>query len=432
MGTFARAALLALSLAAGCGGEREEGSSGQGLLPANYNASLDPFDENALTTYSLTMDGADWAAIVADPHSNTWRRAELEWQGEVWKDVAVRPSGQRSRVPGNPKPSIRIKFNHFVPHRKFHAPYLTGLKLASDTNDPSMIRRRLEDGIYRAAGLPASRCVHARVVVNGAVKGLYAVEERLNRGFVKERFSPTVLNQMYDFFPQAGAFAGHQDDVTWAGPDPALYVPHLFAPQLRELDPSNPDLKLAEPEKVRDFVNVVNNASWEAAAAAVDVDLFCRFMAAEVMTGEADGYVSVRVNAGPGQSPWRSSNFRIYEDPRTGKWVLLAWDREEGYWALRRSIVEGFDQRVLTRKLLLADAGALGRFREILAGLVDGPASVASMNARIDFIVAQVRDAAAEDPFKTAGSFENWLAHIQTIRSFVALQDAMIRSQLGQ
>lgn len=426
----ARAALLA-ALIVGCGDE-DAGTTGQGLLPANYNAALDPFDENALTTYDLRMEGADWAAIVADPSDNTWRRAELEWQGEVWNDVAVRPSGQRSRVAGNSKPSIRIKFNVFVPRRKFHSAYLTGVKLVSDTNDPSMMRRRLEDGVYRAAGLPASRCVHARLVVNGAVKGLYSVEERLNRGFVKERFSLTVVNQMYDFFPDLQAFAGHQDDVTWAGPDPALYVPHLFAPQLRELDPADPDLKVAEPEKVRDFVNTVNNAPWATVAASVDVDLFSRFMAAEVVTGEADGYVSVRVHPGPGQSDWRSSNFRITADPRTGKWVVLAWDREEGYWALRGSIVAGFAERVLTRTLLLADAGALGRYREILAGLVDGPASVASMNARIDFIVKQIRDAAAEDPFKTAGTFDTWLAHVETIRSFIARHNAMIQSQLGK
>src|SRR5205823_2869222 len=163
-----------------------------------------------------------------------------------WHDVAVRPSGQRSRVPGNPKPSFRIKFNYFVPHRTFHDRFLTGVKMLSDTNDPSMIRRRLEDGIYRASGLPASRCVHARAVANA--------------------------------------------------------------------------------ESVRDFVDVVNNAPWASADAAVDVDMFCRFMAAEVATGEADGYVAYRTDVPPGIAAFRSANFRIYPNPNTGKCIVLAWD----------------------------------------------------------------------------------------------------------
>src|SRR5262245_12320026 len=415
-------------MVSGCG-DSKSGNDGLGLYPANYNASLDPFNEGVLTSYRLEMDPADWDAIVSDPWNPTWRRAVLQWEGETWNDVAVRASGQRSRIPGNAKPSIRLKFNHFVPHRKFHGRYLTGVKLTSDTNDPSMMRRRLEDAIYRATGLPAPRCVHARLYVNDAYKGLFQVEERLNRGFVKEHFSPTVIRQMYDFAPDAEAFPGHNDDVTWAGPDPALYVPHLFVPQLRELDPAQPDVKVANPVEVRDFVQTVNTQAWTTIASAVDVENFCRFMAAEVATGEADAYVAYRVSGFP---PFRSSNFRIYPNPQTGKWIVLAWDREEGYWVTRDSIVTGFDQRVLTKNLILADPSTLARYQEILGELLRGAASTESMNQRLDFIVNQVREAADEDPFKTAGSTESWLYHIQTIRDSIARQNAMIQSQLGR
>jgi hypothetical protein len=159
----------------------------------------------------------------------------------------------------------------------------------------------------------------------------------------------------------------------------------------------------------------------------VDIDQFCRFMAAEVVTGEADGYVAFRVTGAP---PFRSSNFRIYPNPGSGKWIVLAWDREEGYWTTRDSILTGFDQRVLTRNLILADPSTLDHYREILGNLARGAASVASMNQRIDFIVDQVREAAAEDPFKTAGSAENWLSHVQTIRDVLARQIALVQSQL--
>jgi hypothetical protein len=421
------AALWALAvLSAGCG-DSKPGNDGTGLYAANYNPALDPFDENVLTHYQLTMEPADWDAIVRDPWNDTWRRATLEWEGETWHDVAVRASGQRSRVAGNPKPSLRLDFNEFVSDRKFHNPHVSTVKLVSDTNDPAIMRRRIEDGIYRASGLPAPRCVHARLTVNGAYKGVYQPEQRMTKGFLREHFGDAAVNQIYEFSPGPGAFPGHADDVTWGGEDPSLYVPHLFVPELDGLDPAQPGVHVADPVSVRDFVRTVNLSPWSDIAAGVDIDLFCRFMAAEVATGEADGYVAYRVSGSP---PFRSSNFRIYFNPVQRKWVVLAWDREEGYWALRDSIFTGFDQRILTRNLILADPGTIARYRTILGELVRGAASVESVDARIDFIAAQIETAVAEDPYKTAGSVENWRAHLQTIRTLVRQQIAMIQSQL--
>ena len=54
-----------------------------------------------------------------------------------------------------------------------------------------------------------------------------------------------------------------------------------------------------------------------------------------------------------------------------------------------------------------------------------------AIDARIDFIARQIETAVAEDPYKTAGSIENWRAHLETIRTLVRQQNAMILSQLG-
>ncbi len=416
-----------LALTAGCG-DSKPGNDGSGIYATNYNPALDPFNENTFTHYKLTMDPADWEAIVQNPWSNIWRRATLEWEGEIWHDVAVRASGQRSRIAGNQKPSLRLDFNEFVADRKFHDPHVTTVKLVSDTNDPAIMRRRIEDGIYRDAGLPAPRCVHARLTVNGAYKGVYQPEQRETKGFLREHFGDAAVAQIYEFAPDESAFAGHADDVTWGGEDPSLYVPHLFVPELDGLDPNQPGVHVADPAAVRDFVRTVNFASWSEIAGAVDIELFCRFMAAEVATGESDGYVAYRVGGTP---PFRSSNFRIYFNPVQGKWIVLAWDRETGYWALRDSILTGFDQRILTRNLILADPATLNRYRAILGDLVRGSASVDAIDARVDFIARQIESAVAEDPYKTAGSMENWRAHLDTIRALVRQQNAMILSQLG-
>src|SRR5205085_8460568 len=144
----------------GCGGSKE-----------GLSAQKDVFDENVVTTYSITMDPADWDAIVANPLDDTWRHMNLEWEGELWLDVAFHPSGQHSRVPGNPKPSMHLSFEQFVPGRHFH--HLPSLKLNCHIDDPIIMRERITYGLERSFGIAAPREVHARVVVNGQYKGLY-------------------------------------------------------------------------------------------------------------------------------------------------------------------------------------------------------------------------------------------------------------------
>src|SRR5437879_860468 len=70
-------AMLAALLLSGCGDSKE-----------GLSAQKDVFDENVVTTYSITMDPADWDAIVANPLDDTWRHMNLEWEGELWLDVA--------------------------------------------------------------------------------------------------------------------------------------------------------------------------------------------------------------------------------------------------------------------------------------------------------------------------------------------------------
>jgi hypothetical protein len=62
-------------------------------------------------------------------------------------------------VPGNPKPSLHLSFEEFVPSRHFH--HLPSLKLNSHIDDPALMRERLTYGLARAFGIVAPREVHA-------------------------------------------------------------------------------------------------------------------------------------------------------------------------------------------------------------------------------------------------------------------------------
>jgi spore coat protein CotH len=383
--------LLGLLLA-GCGGD------GNG-------ESRDPFDQRVLTTYELTLAPADWDAMVADPFDNTWRRCTVVWQGETYADVAIRPSGERSRIPGNPKPSLRLEFDEFLPDREFHQ-YST-LKLDAMTHDPSMMRARLQYPYYEAAGVPAPKYVHCRVVVNGQLKGLYGVEERIGREFLKKRFG-RPLNQYYEF-REATA------DLEWWGPDPSNYVPLMWIPDFDDVPPG--------AESVRDLHDVLNNDPGQASTV-FDVNRFLAFMAAEVLQGESDAYL-----AGP-LADDVPQNLFLYKDPATNRYLFLPWDRDQGFLRENTSITFGFERRILTRNLILNVPDALDRYRAVVRKLIDGPCSTAAIQARVDSILAQIEAGAAEDPLKPY-STEEFHQRVQEIRRYVEQRNAAFQAQLS-
>lgn len=378
-------------------------SCGDGDSPVA--AGKDPFDENVLTTYEVTLDPADWDAMVADPWNETWRRCTLVWEGETYPDVAIRPSGERSRIPGNPKPSLRLEFDEFLPDREFHE-YST-LKLDAMTHDSSMMRARLQYPYYRAAGVEAPRCVHLRLVVNGAFKGLYGLEERIGREFLRKRFGRPV-GQYYEFRESTW-------DVVWAGPEPTWYVPGMWIPDFDDLP--------SDAEAVRDLVDVINNRADEASAV-FDVDRFIGFMAAEMLQGESDAYMA-GVNADD-----VPQNLFLYRNPATGKFLLLPWDRDQGFSRRQTGVTFAFDRRILTRNLILWQPAILEQYRLRLRTMIEGPCSTPAIHARIDFIFNQIEAAAREDPLRPY-SFDEVRDRAAEIKDYVEERNRLFLEQVA-
>ena len=392
--------VLGLAFVAGCG------DASEGAAPQAQALGPDggPLDESLLSAWELRLDPADWDAIVANPFDNAWRRCTVVWGGRSYPDAAVRPSGKRTRIPGNPKPSLRLKFDLFLPGREFHG--LSSLRLDAMTLDPSLMRARLQYGAFRAFGVPAPRYAHARLYVNGALKGLYGVEEHVGREFVRRRFGLPV-GQLYRWGP-------HGLDLDWRGPDPALYVPGTLEPQLAELPP--------EAEAVRDLARAVTLEPGRAGEI-FDVPHFLRYIAVETLLGETDSYV-----AGP--EGRQTFNLGLYRAPRTGRFALVPWDQDQGFWRAETGITAWFENRVLTRSFVLGSAEGLEAYRRNLRELLDGPLSPEAFRARVDAVAAQIREAVREDPVKpfTTEDFD-WAAG--NLKAYYEARAAAFRAQLG-
>jgi spore coat protein CotH len=389
-------ALLLLTLAPflpGCG---DDGGDGSGS--SSGKTGPDPFDEAVLATYDITMPAAEWDAMTANLQDNTWRRCTVAWQGETFPDVAVHPAGQSSRQPEHrKKPSLWLSFKEFVPGREFHG--YERVKLDAMADDPALLRERLAYPIYAARGVPAPRVMHCRVNVNGAYLGLYLLEERINKEFVTKRFGKGDTNQIYKWTERhpdvdysaawpASEFA--QAEPLTGGDAPAMWGARIETAPVEEA-------------AVQDLCRRVNEDP-ASAGAVFDVDAFINFMAVEVATGETDGYIGNNFHH---PSEFYTGNIYLHKNPATGRFMLIVWDRDQSFWRGPRlpgepgtyddSITFGFNGRVLTKQLILRDPARVAQYRQVLAEVANQHTTPAGLTARLDAIIAQIRDAAFAD-----------------------------------
>lgn len=411
-----RGLCLAILLVLGCG---DDGSSSRAV--GGSSSGVDPFDPGRVTSFRITAPPGEWDALVADPHHRTWDgkpsiRAAVEWEGETYADVGLRPSGNRGRVSGNPKPSLRLNFDEYVPQREFHK--FETVKLDAMSFDPSFARERLAYGTYAARGLPTPRVAHARVYVNGAYMGLYLLEERVNKEYVRKRFGNPV-NQLYDWTRHANDFDSFgTTDELWR------YVPGMWTPEIESLP--------EDAAGVKAVVDTLISGTMDQIRAVFDVEAFIAFVAVEAAIGEGDAYVGGVFP--PGQDI-RSGNFYLYRKPGSVH-TLLVWDRDQSYWRTATSPFTGFDVRVLTRRIILEVPEHRARYVQVLREVLTGAHETGRMAGLVDSIFDQIRAAALEDPHKgdpftgRRYSNEDWAAQQDWLKTYIANRNAALLAEL--
>ena len=134
------------------------------------------FDDTVLHQISITMTPEDWQSILDDSREDEWRHATLVYDGVTVPDVGIRPSGESSRFPGNPKMSMRVRFDAFEGRGKFGG--VDVLKLKGFYGESSMLRDRTAYFMFRKV-MPTPQAAHARVMVNGELRGVFGVIEIL-------------------------------------------------------------------------------------------------------------------------------------------------------------------------------------------------------------------------------------------------------------
>jgi spore coat protein H len=228
-----------------------------------------------LYRFQLTLAAEDQAQLRT--HSRHFVPVRLRIDGVNQGQAAIHLKGHGSFRPLEDKPSFTLDFARSDPPPPFHG--LRKIHLNNSVEDPSYLREWIGSELFRTAGVPAPAVTHALVELNGRSLGLYVLKEAFADEFLARNFT-AATGEWYDltggeYVSEAAVREGRLGRLVAAA---------------QERDP---------------------HTRWQQLQSLLDVERFASFMAMEVLTCHWDGYSLAR------------NNFRVYNDPGTGKLVFL-------------------------------------------------------------------------------------------------------------
>jgi len=403
---------LIAAFAAACGGGEGDGDGGgdAGVDARSGPTSMEVFDPTVVRRFELTVAQADWDRINVDPRTEEYAPADLRYGDFEMANIAVRYKGavgslalcfnqQGQRI--CPKLSMKLKFDEYVDRQRFAG--LKRINFHAMYRDPSHMKERIGYGLFRAAGVPAPRSVHARLIVNGMDLGLFALVEEVDGEFVEDHFRDVD-----------GTGEGNLYKEVW--PMHTTDAPYRMALDTNE-EPPRPVDKMVR------FATALNGANASTFRGVVsqwmDLPTLVSYLAVDRLIDHWDGIVAWYCPGGSGQC--FNHNYFWYEQANADRVWLLPWDLDntmmvpspirDGYgmpdWnasptaCALRQIFLGFYGRPpacdrfigLMAQVLWSDYQA--RTSELLAG----PATMAALEAEVAAMEALLAPEVATDMY---------------------------------
>lgn len=300
------------------GGEPGDSGAGGGVdveqVPAAHPDEA-VYDDTVLHTVDIELSDEDWDTLRDEARSlvdmldgeclaEPWAAPYTEFAAEVWFDgealgtVGLRKKGLLGSA-STERPSLRIDTDQYVEGQRYRG--LERLVLNNNNQDESRMRTCLAHGFFADAGLVAPRCSLAVVRVNGEDLGLYANTESIDADLIERALGapPTTLYE--------GRLSDFRDG--WLG---------SFEAKTEASDG-------ADLTAVAEALESDDDELLAALDAALDLDAFLTFWAAEGVAGHWDGYSG------------NTNNFYVYGQPDDGRLRFIAagpdaaFDRREPF-----------------------------------------------------------------------------------------------------
>jgi len=397
------------------------------------------FDQERLPTFELTLSTSALAQIDNDPAAEEYVEGSLTFEGETISPVGIRYKGSIGAfvgcVSGNnwsdpsgyktcTKLSMKVKINWNGSDTRFYG--LKKLQFHSMNNDPSQMRERLGYWLFRSMNVPAPRCVHAKLLINGEYVGLFALTEQIDGRFTRYNFEDGKGNLYKEIWPL------HHNGQPFSSQD--------YLRALKTNEDENPSVAL-----IKNFASEVANASSTDLPVVID-----KWMNIEEVLSY--GVVDRMIRNDDGAAHWYCDNgvcaphnFYWYEEPSAETLHLIPWDLDHAFeniisnnnpvtpvadgWGETRSNCQAFSfgpwglqqRSAACDKLFAGWATYTDRYEDLKADFIAGPFSEATVNGLLMQWEAQIQAAttAASATHDDAISIAAWESAMNALRGQV-------------
>ncbi|KAF9578143.1 hypothetical protein BGW38_006214 [Lunasporangiospora selenospora] len=249
---------------------------------------------------------------------------------------------------------------------------LSTLKLRNAETDPTMMREKVYVDVLNSLGVPAQQAAYVRLFLNDRPIGLFVAMEEMKGHWVKKVLHPKVEKVHPGALWKMNSCCGHEGNLQWLGPTTESYVlEDIYKNILPGKNPKNDlmkdlivfmkAIKEFDPKETENPIGYWNKH--------MDLDMFLKSMVMEFLAGAWDAY-------------WKSgSNYQIYNDPLTSKWMWLPTDFDdtfgtafegkiESYRLIPKKNENGFESP-LAQKLIIECPEINERFEAILKDTVN-------------------------------------------------------------
>jgi spore coat protein H len=321
---------------------------------AGAQTTDDFFNGDALQRIDLLMNSRDWEALKANFRANDYYPADMQWQGQTFRNLGIRSRGGGSR--NERKPGLRVDIDRYDTDQTF-----LGLKsfiLDNMTQDPSGMHERIAMRFYGFLGIPAPREAHVQVFVNNEYAGLYVIIESIDKSFLRRVFGNNATGVEND---------GYLFEYQWNSPWFFDYLGSGLDPYAALLDPVTHEkastFELYDP--IEQMIRAINTGGDDQLTSIVgpylDLPLFMRLVGVQSFVAEWDGVLGY---AG-------LNNFYLYRFENSVRSQLIPWDEDNAFRAVDYPILPNFEQNVLVRRAM--------NVPELRAAFIDGLQAAAAI-----------------------------------------------------
>jgi hypothetical protein len=380
------------------------------------------FDQTKIRTYNIIVAPADLAMIDAKPSAEQWIPAQLEFEGATYGPFKMRYKGSAGsfKAPcttggfGDPKSgkcSIKLGFDEVDDALRFYG--LKKLNFHALVQDTSFLRDRLGYSLFRDSNVVAPRAMHAKLLINGELEGLFIAVEQIDGRFTRARFGEGGEGNVYK--------------ETWV----SMRTQKEFVASLE----TNSDAPVVTG--ILDFQSAVQTSA-EATAAFIDRDYMMRYVAVDRVIVNDDGAFHFYCDVNSPNYLGTSHNFYWYQAADAPRFWLIPWDldlsfdltpwtRVEPEWTTQASCTcvkpAMYDPQTPAScdPMVQHFLSWHDDYDREVDNFIRGPFSDAQVQAKLNAWIAQIRPLVSETAgVRHAPSVSEWNSAVDQLRMKIA------------